>query len=233
MRSVDVGIEGVSLSLDSDSFVVASETPLQVISSSVVGGDLGQTRHIMSVRVPGDPETRDFALKRPRAYMKQRAQALGIQDPVVGLITGLDHECLQVANHSEGETKVSGLATVGLTYLSAPGRHRVAYTGESEGGTINLVVLIDGRLSPVAALRAATLATEAKALALFEAGIKTEGGSIATGTSMDTIVVASTGRGPLFRYAGTSTLVGHLLGRAIYEAVSAGVRLEQTAQVSP
>ena len=82
-------------------------------------------------------------------------------------------------------------------------------------------------------MRVATLATEAKALALFEAGIKTEGGSIATGTSMDTIVVASTDRGPFFRYAGPSTLVGHLIGQAVYDAVAAGVQLEQSTQVKP
>ena len=110
---------------------------------------------------------------------------MGIDEPVVGLSTSLDHERLQVATYAEGEIKVSALTTVGLTYLSAPGRHNVVYTGESGQGTINLMVLIDARLSPGATVRVATLATEAKALALFEAGIKTEGGSIATGTSME------------------------------------------------
>ena len=42
---------------------------------------------------------------------------------------------------------------------------------------------------------AAPLATVAKTLALFEAGVKTEGGSTATGTSLDAMVVASTGGG--------------------------------------
>ena len=41
----------------------------------------------------------------------------------------------------------------------------------------------------------APLATVAKTLALFEAGVKTEGGSTATGTSLDAMVVASTGGG--------------------------------------
>ena len=82
-------------------------------------------------------------------------------------------------------------------------------------------------------MRAATLATEAKAMALFEAGVKTEGGSIATGTSMDTIVVASTARGPFMRYAGTSTLVGHLIGQAVYDATVAGIQLEQTKSIEP
>ena len=101
---------------------------------------------------------------------------------------------------------------MGLTYLSALGRHHVVYTGEAEAGTINQVILIDARLASTAAVRAATLAT---------------------GASMDTIVVASTGRGPFSRYAGTSTLVGHLIGQAVYEAVAGGIRLEQGATTSP
>ena len=195
MRDINIGIEGISLQVDSESFWVASEVPLQVISSSVVGGDLKETTHILSVRVPADPEQREYALRRPRAFVRDRARALGINGPVVGLITGLDHERLQVATYDEGETKVAALATEGLAHLSAPGRHQVVYTGEAGVGTINQVLLIDGRLAPTAAVRAATLATEAKTLALFEAGVKTEGGSPATGTSMDTMVVASTGRG--------------------------------------
>ena len=229
MRQVDIGVAGVSLTVDSDTFWLVSESPLQVLSSSVIGGDMKETHHIMSARVPDDPDQREFALKRPRAFLRERAQALGNQEPVVGLITMLDHDRLQVATHAEGEIKVTALATVGLTHASAPGRHNVVYTGEDQPGTINLVVLADARLAPAAEVRAATLATEAKTLALFEAGIKTGDGSIATGTSMDTIIVASTGRGPFFRYSGTSTLLGDLIGRAVHDVVAAGIKLETPA----
>ena len=80
MRDINIGIEGVSLKVDSESFWVASEVPLQVVSSSVVsssvvsssvvGGDLKETSHILSVRVPADPEQRDYALRRPRAFVR-------------------------------------------------------------------------------------------------------------------------------------------------------------------
>ena len=229
MRPVDIGIAGVSLTVDSDTFWIVSESPLHVLSSSVIGGDMRETHHIMSARVPDDPDQREFALKRPRAFLRERAQALGNQEPVVGLITMLDHDRLQVATHAEGEIKVTALATVGLNHASAPGRHNVVYTGEAQPGTINLVVLADARLAPAAEVRAATLATEAKTLALFEAGIKTADGSIATGTSMDTIIVASTGRVPFFRYSGTSTLLGDLIGRAVHDVVAAGIKLEAPA----
>ena len=88
MRDINIGIEGVSLKVDSETFWVASEIPLHVVSSSVVGGDLEETNHILSVRVPADPEQRDYALRRPRAFVRDRAKVLGINGPVVGLITG-------------------------------------------------------------------------------------------------------------------------------------------------
>lgn len=228
MRPADIGIAGVSLTLDSETFWVVSENPLQVLSSSVIGGDMKETRHIMSVRVPDDANQREFALKRPRAFLRERAKTLGNQEPVVGLITTLDHDRLQIATYAGGEIKVTALATVGLNHASAPGRHNVVYTGEDQPGTINLVVLADARLALPAEVRAATLATEAKTLALFEAGIKTEDGHIATGTSMDTIIVASTRRGPFFRYSGTSTLLGDLIGRAVRDVVAAGIKMDMS-----
>jgi len=67
MRDINIGIEGVSLKVDSETFWVASVVPLHVIRSSAIGGDLEETSHILSVRVPADPKQRDYALRRPRA----------------------------------------------------------------------------------------------------------------------------------------------------------------------
>ena len=36
-------------------------------------------------------------------------------------------------------------------------------------------------------------------------------------------------KGAIAVYAGTSTLVGHLIGQAVYQAVAGGIRLEQGA----
>ena len=46
----------------------------------------------------------------------------------MGLLTVLDHEWLQLETYSQEDVTVTSVATVGLTYLSAPGRHRVVYT---------------------------------------------------------------------------------------------------------
>lgn len=90
-------------------------------------------------------------------------------------------------------------------------------------GTINLVTLIDADLSPGALVRASTMVTEAKTLALVEAGVITRNGSVATGTSTDVTVVGHSGQGVRFDYAGSPTLVGWLVAATAHEAVSRGI----------
>ena len=66
MQSKNIAIAGISLRVESETYWVASSVPLQVLSSfSVIGGDLQEARHILSARVPTDPDKRDFALQRP------------------------------------------------------------------------------------------------------------------------------------------------------------------------
>ncbi len=90
-------------------------------------------------------------------------------------------------------------------------------------GTINLVTLVDADLSPGALVRASTMATEAKTLALAEAGVVTRNGSKATGTSTDVTVVGHSGQGVHFDYAGSPTLVGWLVAATAHEAVGRGI----------
>jgi adenosylcobinamide amidohydrolase len=77
-------------------------------------------------------------------------------------------------------------------------------------------------------VRASTLATEAKTLALVEAGLHTREGYISTGTATDATVLGHTRRGRRFEYAGMATLVGWLLGHATYEAVKQGLEAFQS-----
>ena len=68
-------MNGVSLKVDSEGFWVASEVPLQVVSSSV-GERLEETGNILSAGMPADPEQREYTLRRPRAFIRERALAL-------------------------------------------------------------------------------------------------------------------------------------------------------------
>ncbi|MGQ9557905.1 MAG: adenosylcobinamide amidohydrolase [Desulfurispora sp.] len=94
-------------------------------------------------------------------------------------------------------------------------------------GTINLIVLVDGNLSRPAMVNAVITATEAKVLALQQAGLRLPDGRPATGTTTDALVIACTGRGPLLPYAGAATTVGRMIGQAVHRAVEEGIAIYQ------
>ena len=58
---------------------------------------------------------------------------------------------------------------------------------------------------------------------MVEAGLRTRQGHIATGTATDATVVGHSGRGEHFIYAGSATLVGWLVGQAVYQSVTRGL----------
>ena len=80
MRDINIGIEGVSSKVDSETFWVASEVPLQVLSSSVVGGDLQETSHILSVRVPADRSNGTTPFKDPGPSCGTEPRPWGLTD---------------------------------------------------------------------------------------------------------------------------------------------------------
>ena len=90
-------------------------------------------------------------------------------------------------------------------------------------GTVNLVALVHAGLSPGALVRASTMLTEAKTLALVEAGITTREDRQATGTATDVSFVGRTGSASGFRYAGSATIVGWLVGQAACRCVEGGL----------
>ncbi|MBB6024052.1 YD repeat-containing protein [Paenibacillus sp. JGP012] len=92
-------------------------------------------------------------------------------------------------------------------------------------GTINIMLWLNGQMTPGAMVNAIQTAVEAKAAALADAGIKdSENGQTATGTTTDAIVLAvrrtKHESQPLHTYAGTATALGAAIGRLVYDTVT-------------
>jgi adenosylcobinamide amidohydrolase len=92
--------------------------------------------------------------------------------------------------------------------------------GDRRPGTINVVGIVPERLSRAAMVNAVMTVTEAKAQALWDAGVA------ATGTASDAVCIACPDEGPAHSFAGPRSLWGARLARAVYRAVSAGCRGE-------
>ncbi len=223
---------GATLQRGDNYYLMCLEHPAQFLSSAPFGEGLVRAGWILSGQV--SPQA---CLPDPASYLRQFAAQLGVPDrpdgvEVVGLLTAVDHRDLQVTSLAESGVTVTTLATVGVDHGSSPrdkdvGSHGEPATPEAEPliqlGTINIVTLVDADLSTGALVRASTLATEAKTLALVEAGLRTRQGHIATGTATDTTIVGHSGHGRHFNYAGSATLVGWLVGQAVYRSVNRGL----------
>ncbi len=127
----------------------------------------------------------------------------------------------RVAVETHAEVTVVAVVTAGLSNPTAAG---VSPPAEWRPGTINTILLIDAALTPAAMINAIITATEAKTLVLVEADIRAPHGGLASGTSTDSMVIATTERGTRFEYAGPISPVGARIGRAVRRAMQDALR---------
>jgi adenosylcobinamide hydrolase len=208
-------IDGVEVAVDREAVVVRAARLLRVVSSAPVGGGLGRARAIVNLHVAKDHPCDD-----PAGDLARFCRTRGLASPWVGLLTAAWTDRAEVELESAEGITALAVATVGLSHLVAAGASPVARWRPS---TINAVVVVDGDPSPAALVNAVATLTEAKVLALAEAGVSARGGGAASGTSTDAVVVAATGRGPALAYGGPASLMGWLVARAARAAIARGI----------
>jgi iron complex transport system ATP-binding protein len=92
-------------------------------------------------------------------------------------------------------------------------------------GTINSWIFVNGELTEEAFIQAIMTATEAKVKVMYELEIKDpQTGTLATGTSTDSILIASTQKGKQFEFAGSIAPLGKLIGKGIYECTRDAIK---------
>ncbi|MDF2660547.1 MAG: hypothetical protein K0Q94_3338 [Paenibacillus sp.] len=200
---------------------VESASRLYALNSSIWGGGFQHVRRIVNRQV-----SKSYMCDDPEAEMEQFIRGSGY-DPgdTAAMLTAAFIE-------DAGECHVGASEGLHVSAWVTAGLGNAARAGTSEGtdrlypGTINSIVIVDGRMTDAAMVNAVITATEAKAAALQELGITARNSTqLATGTTTDAVLIAVTGRGELYRYAGTATRVGHLIGRAVYEAALQAMRI--------
>jgi len=190
--------------------------PRLSISSGPLGGGIGNRDFAVNATVPLDYDRTD-----PDRHLREIGIALGVVGTGCGLLTAVD----VTRHHLAADGGVHAAATVGLSspaWAAAPDGHfrRESPSGDAyRVGTINVVVAVPVRLSEAALVNAVATATEAKAHALYETGIR------ATGTASDAIVVHCPTNGTAETYGGPRSTFGARIARAVYAAVLAGTRL--------
>jgi iron complex transport system ATP-binding protein len=213
-------LPGITVTIGRRAVRVTGTEPLRVLSSAVVGGGYGATREILNVHVDDK-----YDGERPEDDLAATAAELGVAGPFVGLMTAAYTEHARCAVESLGDLTVAAVVSVGLSNTSSAGvtppiGADAAGDAAPGPGTINVILVVDGALTPAAMVNAVITTTEAKTMTLAEWDVKTPEGDAASGTSTDTVVVACTGRGAELPYAGPATPVGWLAARAVRSAMT-------------
>jgi len=218
------GVPGVTWEAAEGWLRVDSERPLRVIATAPANGGMSSVRYFLSIAAPANLDC-----DAPEEAIGEAARALGIDGPFVGFMTAVDLRNAVSATASDGERQVTVVATVGVTNATRPGETRFDTPAP---GTVNIVVVVDADLPPVALAELLALTAETKALTLIEAGATVADGRPASGTSTDAYAIACTGEGSFERYAGSVSPVGYLVGRAVRQALQAGLpaALARTAE---
>ncbi len=116
-----------------------------------------------------------------------------------------------------GDIRAQAVATVGLSNGERVGA-RVDHRGR-DWGTINVAVRVSTGLSQTALLETMSIVVQARTAAVMDTRFDLPTG-IATGTGTDCVAVAAPAGSTEF--AGLHTDTGEAVGRAVYDAVTAG-----------
>ncbi|MGG1556378.1 adenosylcobinamide amidohydrolase [Paenibacillus ferrarius] len=216
---------------------VDADNPLRTLNSSPWGGGFGWHRHLVNRQV-----SKFYNEPNPLLEMETFLEREGLEpEATAGMLTAA--YVADVGHHAmtwpEEGTAAAGAAvlrveawvTVGLGNKARAGAVQDASRLYLETiGTINTIVVVEGALTDAAMVNAVITATEAKAAALQALGVTVDG-EAATGTTTDAVLIAATGQGPTYHYAGTATTLGYFIGRTVYEAILAsGMKYSEVVQ---
>ncbi len=142
------------------------------------------------------------------------------EEDAVTLLTSRDLDAYETAEVTVDDVTARCVATVGLSNAERIGT-RLDRSGK-DWGTINIAVQVDVALADAALVELVSIVAQARTAAVMEMEHTLPTG-LSTGTGTDCIAVAAPpGDEP---FAGMHTPTGEAVGRAAYEAVSAGARV--------
>ena len=234
-------LDFVTVDVDKHRLIVYSEKPLEVLSSAVHNGGFTKVNKIVSIHVPEhneencnrNEEDLDKELHENPENILQRAlmKLDSDTDNVVGIMTHADVRNVEISNQHNQDITVCALVTAGVEVAATAGELTISKLNSLKidtVGTINVILLVDGNLTQSCMVDAVKTIVEAKTVALRELDIRScFSGDLASGTVTDSVVVACSNRGKPLKYAGTATVLGELVGKAVKEALKKTLYNEQ------
>ncbi|WP_151732953.1 adenosylcobinamide amidohydrolase ['Paenibacillus yunnanensis' Narsing Rao et al. 2020] len=214
---------GLTLVYREDHLLLEMPAEAAGISSAVYGGGMGPLKRAVNLFVHKDYDCSD-----PVRDLEDKLHQWGYEaEGCAGLMTAVPPSHAAVAEEDTGSAGIFCCVTAAAGNAARAGVERPVLAAYRPG-TINIMLGIDGWLTPAAMVNAVMTATEAKAAALADLGIRdSETGLTATGTTTDAFVLAvsqSRRYHAEHAYAGTATDLGGAIGRLVYGAVTGSLQ---------
>lgn len=210
--------------ISNDMVLYQSPTPLKTVSSAVVNAGSGWFRNFMNRHVDAAYNVDDSVRE-----MTEFIAGNGLKTTdTVGMMTAVQTQDVIVKEYEGpfGSVVIAVTAGVGNGVDVSKAVERSVQVG-----TINTWIMVNGVLSDEAFIQAMITATEAKTKALQERQVKDPlTGTIATGTSTDSCLVAATQQGEKLPYAGPITELGKLIGVGVFECTIEALKLYELAK---
>lgn len=221
---ISQGWSGLRLVRGERHILLEAPEAMDGIGSAVYGGGVQRLERMINIYVD-----RFYRCDDPERDITGSLAQWGISaGNTAGLLTAVQLRHASVQEEQNRDFAILCCATAGVSNAARAGSQRTTFRADWTPGTINLMLAIDGRMTQAAMVNAVMTATEAKAAALMDLGVRdAENGLQATGTTTDAIVLGVSQRPDwalLHSYAGTATDLGGTVGRLVYAAVSESLR---------
>lgn len=218
----------IAWTVQPEMLMIEASQPLTVLTSAIYGSNQLRTKRIINRHVD-----KSYAANEPEKEIRDWLIQKNIprQETVV-LLTAARVDQVSSRFVEEETFKLAVFITAGVGNAARAGEQYPVFLKDRKftPHTINTVVLVDGLMTKPAMVNAVITATEAKAAALQDLKVKDACGNIATGTTTDAILIASTQDGTRnyqHAYAGLSSPLGSAVGKAVYQAVKEAVLTER------
>ncbi len=227
---LETKIDSVDAEIQGNKLILKSNKPLKILSSAVLNGGSREADCIMNFQVAEDAgsDLNDEVHKDAGDFLAEETTKMGIaQDKVVAIMTAARMKNVEVVTGKFQDLTLTVFVTAGAYFAATPGDEIASKQSAfpfKKWGTINTIVLIDANLTESCMVNAVVTATEAKAAALRELDVRSRfSGDVATGTVTDSIVIACTRTGHTVKYAGSGTVLGELIGKAVKVALKKAI----------
>ena len=227
---LETKIKSIEAEIKDNKLIIRSKIPLKILSSAVLNGGPCDSNCVVNVQVSEDAgsDLDDHVHKEAGDFLEDEVTKMGFpKEEVVAIMTAAKMKNVEVANLQFEDLTLTTFVTAGAYFAATAGDEiaskQTAFPTKN-WGTINIITIIDANLAKSCMVNAVVTATEAKASALRELDVRSRfSGEIATGTVTDSVVIASTKKGPEIQYAGTGTIIGELIGKSVKKALKKAI----------